>query len=312
MFKQLVFFIALVTTPSLFTTALGLEYGSSIENTQWRVSGSVFECRFEQTVPSYGTGVFYHEAGEDVHFRLEAVRNLMDYSHAQVGIMPAVWQPSRKSESLGTAKIVKASPNLSLDSRRSNQFLHALLEGKQPAVSHYTYYDQKRFVGLHLSAVSFQDYYPQYLQCVDQLLRVNFKQVMQRKVLFQNGGQNLTPAARKALDDIAYYINNDPRVTAVYLDGHTDSTGRRFANREISRARAERVEQYLISHGVESEKISTRFHGDRYPISSNKTAAGRAENRRVTIELEQNTDIPIPDELYFRPDEIISAKTAAN
>lgn len=312
MLKQFMFYIALVTISIFYSAVSALEYGSSIENTQWRVSGSVFECRFEQTVPSYGTGVFYHEAGEEVEFRLEAVRNLMAYSQAQIGIMPAAWQPSRKSESLGTAEIVKSTPNLSLDSTRSNQFLHALLEGKQPAVSHYTYYDQKRFVGLHLSAVSFQDYYPQYLQCVDQLLRVNFSQVMQRKVLFQSGGHNLTPTARKILDDIAYYITNDPRVTAVYLDGHTDSAGRRFANREISRARAERVEQYLIRQGVDSEKISTRFHGDRYPISSNNTAAGRAENRRVAIELEQNADIPIPDELYFRPSEIISAQTAAN
>jgi len=308
MIKHLVFLIILATSPAL----MALEYGGAIENTQWQVSGSVFECRFEQTVPGYGTGVFYHRAGEDIQFRLEAVRNLMAYSNAQVGIMPAAWQPSRKSEPLGTAKIVKESPNLSLDSKRSNQFLHALLEGKQPAVSHYTYYDQQRFVGVRLSAASFQDYYPQYLQCVNQLLRVNFDQVKQQRVLFQSNGHNLTPTATKQLEDIAYYIKNDPRVTAVYLDGHTDSIGRRFANREISHARAQKVEQFLINNGVNPDIISTRFHGDRYPIATNKTAAGRAANRRVAIELEQNMDILIPDELIFRPHEIISAKTAAN
>lgn len=294
------------------STAMALEYGGAIENTEWQVSGSVFECRFEQTVPGYGAGVFYHRAGEDIHFRLEAVRNLMEQSQAQIGIMPAAWQPSRRSEPLGTAKIVKGTPNLNLDSRRSNQFLHALLEGKQPSVSHRTYYDQQRYVGVRLSAASFQNYYPQYLQCVDQLLRVNFDQVKQQKVLFQSNAHNLTPTATALLEDIAYYIKNDPRVTAVYLDGHTDSLGRRFANREISHARAKKVEQFLINNGVNSDIISTRFHGDRYPIATNKTAKGRAQNRRVALELERDMSIAIPDELYFRPHEIISAKTAAN
>src|SRR5690554_7597163 len=75
MIKHLVFLIILATSPAL----MALEYGGAIENTQWQVSGSVFECRFEQTVPGYGTGVFYHRAGEDIQFRLEAVRNLMAY-----------------------------------------------------------------------------------------------------------------------------------------------------------------------------------------------------------------------------------------
>src|SRR5690554_272612 len=95
MIKHLVFLIILATSPAL----MALEYGGAIENTQWQVSGSVFECRFEQTVPGYGTGVFYHRAGEDIQFRLEAVRNLMAYSNAQVGII------DRKSTRLNSSHV---------------------------------------------------------------------------------------------------------------------------------------------------------------------------------------------------------------
>lgn len=278
-----------------------LEYGGTVENTQWSVSGSVFECRFEQSIPGYGNAVFYHEAGEDVQFRLETVRNLMDYSKAQISILPPPWQPGSRSEPLGVARLVKKTPNLSLDSTRTNQFLHALLEGKWPAISHNTYYDQQRFVQVHVSAVSFNDYYPQYLECVDQLLPLNFGQVARSKVLFGSGEQQIDENDMKVLDRIIFYIRNDPRVFAVYLDGHADNLGRRYDNRQMSKARVEDVERYFIKQGINPDMITSRFHGDRYPVASNKTAAGRAENRRVTIRLEQRGDMPIPDNLLFRP-----------
>ena len=108
--------------------------------------------------------------------------------------------------------------------------------------------------------------------------------------------------ARRALDTldrIIYYIKNDPRVTAVYLDGHTDNIGRRYDNRQISKRRVEAVERYFLVKGIAPEIITTRFHGSRYPVANNATAKGRAENRRVTVRLEIDKDMPLPDELVF-------------
>lgn len=278
-----------------------LEFGSSVENTHWSVTGSVFECRFAQDIPGYGSAVFYHEAGEDVVFRLETLRNLMDYSQARVSILPPPWQPANRTENLGTAAIVKATPNLTLDTRRTNQFLHALMEGKWPAISHKTYYDQNRFVQLHVSAVSFPENYGDYMDCVNQLLPMNFRQVARNKILFGSGKEGIDQADMKLLDRIIYYIKHDPRVFAVYLDGHSDNVGRRYDNRQISKARVEDVERYFVLQGIDPDKITTRFHGDRYPVATNKTAAGRAENRRVTIRLEQRQDMPVPDDLLFKP-----------
>lgn len=277
-----------------------LTYRGGVDNTEWSLTGSIFECRFEQNLPGYGAAVFYHRAGVDVLFQLESVRNLMDYSQARISILPPDWQPGGKSEDLGEARIVKNSPNLVLDNRRTNQFLHALLEGRWPTIGHNTYYDQNRFVRVQVSALGFHDFYQDYLMCVRQLLPMNFDQVARSKVLFTNNAKAIDSKDSKLLDRIIFYIQHDPRVFAVYLDGHTDNAGRRYDNRQLSKARVEDVERYFIKQGINPDMITTRFHGDRYPVASNKTRAGRAKNRRVTIRLEQRKDMPIPPELQFK------------
>jgi len=276
-----------------------LQYGSGIEDTEWKLSGSIFECRFEQILPEYGNGVFYHQAGEDIVFQLETRKNLMKAGRAGVSITPAPWHPSKKSEHLGYTNLIDDLPNLELDSERSNQFLHALLEGKQPVITRRTYYDESKFIKIHLSAIHFKDFYSKYLKCVDQLLPMNFSQVARNKVYFGGGKEGLSPEDEEMLDSIIFYMNNDPRVFALYIDGHSDNRGRRYDNRQLSKRRAEAVERYFIKKGINPEMVTLRFHGQRYPIASNNTVSGRAKNRRVTIRLEQREDMAIPDELLF-------------
>lgn len=289
-----------VTLCNPVAAAQPLQFGAGMGDTEWSLSGSVFECRFAQDIPDYGEAVFYHQAGEDVFFQLETIRNLMDYSKARVSILPPYWQPSAKTEDLGGARIRKEAPNLSLDHERTNQFLHALMEGKWPTISHKTYYDDQRFVQVQVSAFGFDEFYLDYLQCVEQLLPVNFEQVARSKVFFASNEKVIDKADTDILDRIIFYMKADPRVFAVYLDGHSDNQGRRYDQRQISKTRVEDVERYFIKQGINPDMITTRFHGGRYPVASNKTARGRAANRRVTIRLEQREDMNIPDELLFK------------
>ena len=295
--RRVLAFCLLVST----SFSYALEYGSGIADTEWGLSGSIFECRFEQTIPEYGRAVFYHQAGEDILFRLETRKNLMKPGKAGVAITPAPWHPSKQSENLGFVDLIddRDKPNLELDPERSNQFLHGLLEGKQPVISRRTYYDDDKFIKIHLSAIQFKDFYHKYLKCVDQLLPVNFGQVARSKILFGGGKEGLSPKDEELLDTIIFYIQNDPRVFAMYIDGHSDNRGRRYDNRQLSKRRAETVERYLIKKGIDPEMVTLRFHGQRYPIASNKTASGRAKNRRVTLRLEQREDMEIPPELQF-------------
>jgi outer membrane protein OmpA-like peptidoglycan-associated protein len=79
----------------------------------------------------------------------------------------------------------------------------------------------------------------------------------------------------------------DPQVDRVFIDGHTDNTHTTTYNVELSRKRAGAVVDYLVSRGLSANQVTTRYHGERYPLTSNNTAQGRSENRRVTIRLER-------------------------
>ncbi|HAW24872.1 MAG TPA: hypothetical protein DCX38_16230, partial [Pseudomonas sp.] len=88
-------------------------------------------------------------------------------------------------------------------------------------------------------------------------------------------------------DIILQFLKADPSVNRIQLDGHSDNSGNRLTNRDLSRRRALAVEEYLIGNGVPKEQITLRFHGERYPIVPNSSEANRAKNRRVTMRLER-------------------------
>jgi outer membrane protein OmpA-like peptidoglycan-associated protein len=67
----------------------------------------------------------------------------------------------------------------------------------------------------------------------------------------------------------------------VSIEGHTDNQGPDDYNQDLSERRAASVRRYLISQGVESERLRSKGFGESQPIDDNRTAAGRAENRRV-------------------------------
>ena len=70
------------------------------------------------------------------------------------------------------------------------------------------------------------------------------------------------------------------------IRGYTDSVGKPEFNQKLSERRAIAVKDYLESHGVQSGILTAQGFGEDHPIADNKTAKGRAENRRVTVEFE--------------------------
>ena len=67
--------------------------------------------------------------------------------------------------------------------------------------------------------------------------------------------------------------------------GHTDSVGSDKYNDRLSQRRADSVKAYLVSKGIEPNRIYTEGKGEKQPVASNKTKEGRAKNRRVEIEV---------------------------
>lgn len=116
------------------------------------------------------------------------------------------------------------------------------------------------------------------------------------KVTFDNGilfgfnSSKLGSEAKASLDQFAASLLNNPQ-TDVQIYGHTDNVGTRAANEKVSNARASEVMNYLTNAGVPKSRLTSQGLAYDYPVASNDTEAGRAQNRRVEIYITANEDM---------------------
>ena len=103
-------------------------------------------------------------------------------------------------------------------------------------------------------------------------------------VLFDFDKSVLKPEGKSKLDDLANKVKAI-NLEVVIAIGHTDSIGSDAYNQKLSVRRAESVKAYLVSKGVEPNRIYTEGKGEKQPVASNKTKDGRQKNRRVEIEV---------------------------
>jgi OmpA-OmpF porin, OOP family len=94
----------------------------------------------------------------------------------------------------------------------------------------------------------------------------------------------LKPEGRAKLDDLVGKVKGI-NLEVIIAVGHTDSVGSDAYNQRLSVRRAEAVKAYLVSKGIEKNRVYTEGKGEKQPVADNKTAEGRAKNRRVEIEV---------------------------
>lgn len=114
-------------------------------------------------------------------------------------------------------------------------------------------------------------------------------------VLFEVDRAELKPGATRSLDELVQVLHTNPSAT-VAIEGHTDSTGSRDHNLSLSQRRADSVRSYLLAQGVNAGRISARGLGPDYPVASNGDAAGRQQNRRVELVI-QDRPVVLSDAL---------------
>jgi len=94
----------------------------------------------------------------------------------------------------------------------------------------------------------------------------------------------LKPEGRAKLDDLTSKMSG-LNLEVIIAVGHTDSVGSDSYNQRLSIRRSEAVKAYLVSKGVEKNRVYTEGKGEKQPVADNKTSEGRAKNRRVEIEV---------------------------
>ena len=106
------------------------------------------------------------------------------------------------------------------------------------------------------------------------------EQFILQGVTFESGSAALTQDSYRVLDEVVRSMMAYPEVR-VEIQGYTDSVGKASSNLALSQKRAESVRQYLINAGLDRTRLTASGFGEESPVSSNGTANGRAENRRI-------------------------------
>lgn len=99
-------------------------------------------------------------------------------------------------------------------------------------------------------------------------------------VNFKTDKADLTEGAKLILDEVVKTLNEFPEVT-LEIQGHTDSDASDAYNIDLSRRRSLSVKAYLVDHGIDAGRLTTSWFGERRPIATNSTPAGKAKNRRI-------------------------------
>jgi OOP family OmpA-OmpF porin len=105
-----------------------------------------------------------------------------------------------------------------------------------------------------------------------------------KNVFFATASDKLLSQSNKRLNDVVTILNENPTYK-VQIDGHTDDQGKDEYNQDLSDRRAASVKAYLVSKGIADSRLSSAGYGETKPVADNKTAKGRAENRRVEMTL---------------------------
>jgi outer membrane protein OmpA-like peptidoglycan-associated protein len=117
-------------------------------------------------------------------------------------------------------------------------------------------------------------------------LNVTFKEA----VLFDFDSSYLKMAAQDKLQMMGDVLQRYPETNIIVI-GHTDSFGSDAYNQRLSERRAYAVKNYLNTHGVAAGRMTAMGYGETSPVESNDSAAGRAQNRRVQVQIAANEDL---------------------
>lgn len=100
------------------------------------------------------------------------------------------------------------------------------------------------------------------------------------EVTFDTNSANIKPESYAELDNFVEFMKQVPAARGT-MEGHTDNVGKDAYNLKLSQRRADAVKAYIVSKGGDGSRIETKGYGESMPIADNKTADGRAQNRRV-------------------------------
>lgn len=111
--------------------------------------------------------------------------------------------------------------------------------------------------------------------------------IVLENLIFDSGRSKIRSVSFEELDRLSQWINSRPMMI-IQLEGHTDFQGNARANMELSQERVDAVKEYLVSKGVNRNRVLTKAFGGTQPVTEDRSAEGKAKNRRVELRVLEN------------------------
>ena len=288
LFKALIVMLMLLSVSNELHASYR-SYGANLENSRWRLTESTrLTCTLDHQIPNYGHALFTSEASKmaNMAFELDLNRLPADYSLAQIASVPPAWKPGIGAREITTLQWRKQF-NGDVDEKSAWVMLTELEKGNFPTLYYADWHNKSDRVSVALSATHFRENYYQFLACMEQLLPYGFDDISYTVLNFENNSSELDKASKKKVARIQEYLKHDKDIESVSVKAYSSSWGGRYTNLMVSKKRAEQVKQLFVGFGILQERIATEGFGEKRHIASNQTELGRAENRRVVIEMEK-------------------------
>lgn len=263
------------------------QYSANIEQSQWQLTEKTpLLCQLEHTIPNFGNAIFQSKASKalNLNFELKMLRLPDAYSLAEVLSTPPAWRPGVPGKHLASMELLKQF-NGELPKKTAWTLLTELEQGFSPTFYYEDWHSPFDQVAAKLNPVQFPAGYYAFTECVAALLPYSFEDIAFTVLSYESGSDKLTPGSQRRLRQIAEYLQYDPQIESIELQGYTDSYGGRWMNEQLSVKRAEKIKQFLAEAGVANDKVLVDGFGERRHVASNQTSLGRATNRRVVLQM---------------------------
>ncbi len=291
MFRQARGIVAFSILISLVPIAHAEVFKAPIDNSQWKTGSSRIECTLTHTIPGYGKGYFSQSSHEHQQFHLESTLGQLKPGKATLKAYPPTWKADNRPRKIAQLNVLEGKHPIKMKSMPVYQLLESLELGQSAAftMTHASgsNAEQKQHKNeVVLSPVGFQKPYKEYLNCVSQLIPNTFTQLKETVLHFESGSDILSRDAEARLKEVAAFVRADGKIRRIDIAGHSDGKGNFQANALLANKRMWSVKDFMVMHnGVPADIFTMKDYADKKPIAPNKTAAGRAKNRRVVITL---------------------------
>jgi outer membrane protein OmpA-like peptidoglycan-associated protein len=272
---------------SASATAAMRNYSANQDSSSWEVVRTTrLQCQLNHEVPYYGEAIFKATASKNKNltFNLDMVVRPDNYSIAGLKAVPPSWRSGLPARDIANMKLLKKFDG-ELGNQTAWEMLTELEKGFYPTFYYQDWQNSADKIAVGISSVNFKQAYWAFLQCRDELLPYSFEDISFTVMNYQSNSSKLTKSSQQRLDKIAEYLKNDSTIESISIDSYTDSYGGRWNNLDLSRKRAKAIKDYMVSLGVDENKVKTTGFGEKRFVDTNDNILGRDKNRRLVIQI---------------------------